>query len=1353
MDFNTQRRIIRALEKKGKNPLLFLPCLIAKIIITAVFSVCRGIDMALSDKDGNFLGIKRREKQRSCRGYEKEMAKLAARAEKMPEDFSDKEMKRLQKRLPYRPLWKRTLSAALAAAFAFMAVPAGSAGAVVVNGYVYTAPSAEQISASDINISKSDITEADFSSNYSRTSEYALNLSAGTFSEMPSLTTITLGYSDNMVIGNNNFRNIAPDYSIFVKADTSAEFADSISKIGSQNVIWDKNGAMYSQIPDDVSGFAAYSGVGKVILKWKSNNDDPDGYYIYSYTGGKYSLVQSVTADKASADDPTGEDCYLEIAGSKTETVYAIRAYKNISADYDGDDISDASAIAAGKHFNQSRAVSALTAGTPDMAKTMSNNNITVTVTMPSNASEPSYIVLYSREGTTYLPEAKFFPTDAVNGVYTYADPSPFNGTARSYIAIAYYDALDKDTTAPLASHTYIENDENDPSYTAKRSKTLDVTDAVLNSPRNPRAELSADKKLWTLSWDAPLDSANIPVTYDITINGKPHVSGVSDLYIRIATDDPNVPAGEDIVLGVTAVSPNMTSGNPATCTIDVKNRSVDFISAAAGNKRVAVTFKKFAGTTYYNINYKLSGASANERPSVVSESDCIKNSNGTLTYYVENLQNDNTYEFWITSDAPTADYRSVVISATPSDAPQPPASVTAIPGENSADIKWDIVYREGSSEPVEGYFITIKKKAGETVVNHQQIVGQNSYYATKLINDEPYYAYVTSYVTVDGAPIESVTGTVSNEFIPTVIVGDILNLSVEPQETSIKISWSAVKDATKYYLYKTDPDGKTTTFDMGKTTSYEDKAVSNNKDYTYTVKAVREVDGKPYESKVSDPKTAKINVFVGSVQNLSAVGSDGTITLKWDKTDKADGYYIEYSAVTGSSWTRIGDVSGTTYPHTGLTNGTELKYRVIAYRIINNESVTGTLEPMSITGRAGSYFPAPLDFSAVPGDGQVTLSWTAVSGAEGYEVYVVASGGTPYLLDKVSKTTAIHTNIPNGTVITYSVRAYKTVSNETVYGDYSINKTVTVGTYLNAPTDVTATAGDGTVTLKWKKSDGAEGYVVYSYNAATSSFTPVGIVTTTNFTHTGLTNGRSYTYMIAGYKTVDGKIQYSEYSLAVSAVPAGKDTGSNKDSNEGTSDYRIYITGTTPYGMSNSNVISAFAEKGAFNTDIDVRFTLSGDTVAAVQNVLNFYGEGLESFMIYPMDISLYQAGTDTPASLNPGYYLTLTIPVPDELLPYSEYISVVHVSDRDQLEILPSIHVNVGGVDCIQFTANSFSPYAFVVYLPEAGEDTSAGTYASAQGSVEYQTTSSPTFMCTYLPDIYRRRTRNKTYRIIKK
>lgn len=1411
MDFNKQRKIVKRLEEKGRNPLLFLPCFIAKYAVIVFMTLCRLADMALSDKDGNFLGIKRRRKRKK-RNYDRELAELQRRAEAEEalraqaaaaavsaesadktesgrDGFSEKELRRLEGRLSYRPMWQRAVSALLAASFAVMTVPEISAGAVG-EGVVYMVPVTEIVTsemvASAGGGSKAAISEVDFS-NYIG-SGIPLKIEAGAFYNMPALTTVTmpavtLGYS----IGANNFKNIAHCATMFVSASTDEDYTTAAAAFRSTdiNIVRDKGG-IKSMIPDDVKYLNAYSAANSVLLEWPAVTN-ADGYTIYSYSGsGAAAVYRQVTGASVTYGDDGLMRAEIRASASSGDVLYAVRGYKTVPA--------DAATRATGvtlysKHFRQaSSAVRPLITGTPTIVSNMINNTINLTISMPASASIPSYLILYSRSGDedTYYGsyEAVFEPTDFIGNTVTWSNTYPLEKIVQKFIAVAYYDMDGSYRTQMMNQYPEkgaVTTPPNSAEISLFYSNEIAITEAILAPVSGLTCKYQSDREYWALHWSYPEGSNGMEgsIYYIITANNQV-VGGYSaddrysNTYAFIRIDDPAIEPGEDIIFSVTAVHDNMTSSAPASVSVDVRSNCVNLTAANPGDERVTLVFKKYPGATRYIIWYRQefqneTGETVISEPKSVSvrEDQCFKNSDGTLSYIVSNLTNDIPYTFWITS--PAAMYRSVYRTVTPSNAPAPPQNVTATVFENGAEINWDIVYKDGTDEAVDGYYIEIRSRSGEVVIKNTQVQGRNTFTATKLQNDVEYYAYVYSYILVDGNPIQSRTYTRSDVFVPTVTVDNVLNLTAVDSGTYIKLTWSPVKNATKYMLYRTGEDGSSLTLDMGNKTSYDDKAVRNNVLYTYTVRAIRTVDNKDYEGEISSPQTQKINVVLSPVQGLTATGIDGGITLKWDKVNGADGYYVYYRTENGTEWTRAATVGTTTFTHTGIPNGTTYVYCIIPYAVVNAEPVPAPEDlsaigvAQKVIGTAGLYLPAPSDFTATAGDGQVTLTWTAVSGADGYEIYIIGPNGMPYLYDNVSKTPVIHSGVANGTTITYTIRAYKYVDGNKVAGDYSVYRTVTVGTVLNAPTDVAAKAGDGQVSLSWKKVNGADGYVVYCYNSAGSSFSPVGIVTTTTFVHTGLTNGRTYTYMIAAYKNVAGEPQYSGYSLAVSAVPSGNGTGSGSsggsgsssrpDNNSNTSDYRIYITGTTPYGMSNSNLISAYAERGAFNNDIDVRFTLSPDTVTAVQNILNFYGEGIDSFMIYPMDISLYLAGTDTKTFINSGYFLTLTVPVPDDLLPYSESISVVHVSDQEQIEILPSVHVNVSGVDCIQFIANSFSPYAFVVYLPVLPEDTGAGTAASASGSVEYQTTVSPVFLCTYLPEIYRRRARNRVYRMIKR
>ena len=68
----------------------------------------------------------------------------------------------------------------------------------------------------------------------------------------------------------------------------------------------------------------------------------------------------------------------------------------------------------------------------------------------------------------------------------------------------------------------------------------------------------------------------------------------------------------------------------------------------------------------------------------------------------------------------------------------------------------------------------------------------------------------------------------------------------------------------------------------------------------------------------------------------------------------------------------------------------------------------------------------APAQLTAVPGDGQATLSWQAVSGAAGYVVYRgTAAAGTLSFASSATATTFTDTGLTNGTTYFYAVAAY----------------------------------------------------------------------------------------------------------------------------------------------------------------------------------------------------------------------------------------------------------------------------------------------------------------------------------------
>ena len=165
---------------------------------------------------------------------------------------------------------------------------------------------------------------------------------------------------------------------------------------------------------------------------------------------------------------------------------------------------------------------------------------------------------------------------------------------------------------------------------------------------------------------------------------------------------------------------------------------------------------------------------------------------------------------------------------------------------------------------------------------------------------------------------------------------------------------------------------------------------------------------------------------------------------------------------------------------------------------------------------------PQPVrDLTATPGDKQLTLSWKKPVGpsADAVYTYEISSDGTTWgtLLaygipnDRRLDTSVTITGLTNGQQYTYRVRA-ATDDGETPAG---LITSVTATPAIPAPTRLSATAGDGQVTLSWTIPSGlAAGIDGYQYSQDGGAWQSAG--TGTNYTTvTPLENGRQYAFRV----------------------------------------------------------------------------------------------------------------------------------------------------------------------------------------------------------------------------------------------
>src|SRR5207245_2092366 len=180
----------------------------------------------------------------------------------------------------------------------------------------------------------------------------------------------------------------------------------------------------------------------------------------------------------------------------------------------------------------------------------------------------------------------------------------------------------------------------------------------------------------------------------------------------------------------------------------------------------------------------------------------------------------------------------------------------------------------------------------------------------------------------------------------------------------------------------------------------------------------------------------------------------------------------------------------------------------------------------------------APTNVTATAGNAQVTLSWTAVSGATGYNVKRSTTSGGPYTTvgPNVTPTSFTDSGLTNGTTYYYVVSALNA-------GGESVNSaqvSTTPAAPPGAPTNVTATAGNAQVTLSWTAVSGATGYNVKRSTTSGGPYTTVGPnVTPASFTDSGLTNNTTYYYVVTALNAGGESANSAQVSATPVAAPA----------------------------------------------------------------------------------------------------------------------------------------------------------------------------------------------------------------------
>ena len=337
----------------------------------------------------------------------------------------------------------------------------------------------------------------------------------------------------------------------------------------------------------------------------------------------------------------------------------------------------------------------------------------------------------------------------------------------------------------------------------------------------------------------------------------------------------------------------------------------------------------------------------------------------------------------------------------------------------------------------------------------------------------------------------------------------------------SITLSWSGVSGADGYEVYVASGSSwKKLATTSSKTYTHANLKI--NTTYKYRVRAYdkglfRTTYGK-YSSTVS-AKTALSAVTGGKVSSATATG----FKLSWNKVSGATGYQLYL--YTGGKWVYKYKTTTNSKTVTGAKLGSKYYFRIRAYRTVSGKNYYG---PFSSNVKAQCVLTAPatVKLSAVTANA-ATLTWSSVSSATGYQVYL-KSGSSWVKKANVTSPTYTLSKLSTGKKYTVRIRTFKKVGSSYVYS------AATEFSFATAPgktTGLTVTPYGTSATLKWSKTTGAVAYYVYRYNASTKKWNRLASTSSTSYQATDLNPETSYYYIIKPYHTANGGKTYGTNS------------------------------------------------------------------------------------------------------------------------------------------------------------------------------------------------------------------------------
>ncbi|ATW25596.1 fibronectin type III domain-containing protein [Candidatus Formimonas warabiya] len=552
-------------------------------------------------------------------------------------------------------------------------------------------------------------------------------------------------------------------------------------------------------------------------------------------------------------------------------------------------------------------------------------------------------------------------------------------------------------------------------------------------------------------------------------------------------------------------------------------------LTATAGDGQVTLNWGEKAGAASYNVYSKAS-----------TESDYAPIAPGVTdtTYTVTNLTNGTAYSFMVKAVNDGVESEPITASATPVGAitvPAKPANLTAVEGDQQVTLTWDAV-AGATSYSIYWWDISMNEGLKEILASEytDTATGKVTYTYTGLTNGNTYYISVF-------AKNSAGTSEYSNEVEvqPRVTVpAKPANLTAVEGDQQVTLTWDAVAGAISYSIYWWDISmneglkeisaSEYTDTATGKVT-YTYTGLTNGNTYYISVFAKNSAGTSEYSNEVEVQPRVTV---LAAPADLRAEPGNGQVTLTWDAVAGAASYTVSWANNDMNVHESQTGITGTSYTVTGLGNGQEYDFEVTAVNTAGESEAATISATPNITVTEPE---APASLSAKAEEGQVTLTWSEVDGADSYNVYMGTASeeyDSAPLAKEISDTSYTATDLTNGTTYYFAVTAVNTAGESEKSEEASGTPEAAVAVPA-VPTNLSAIGGDRQVDLTWNPSEGSVSYSVYmgTVSGAYDSTPLAEEISGTRYTATGLDNGQTYYFAVTAVNSMGASEKSEEAS------------------------------------------------------------------------------------------------------------------------------------------------------------------------------------------------------------------------------